>query len=99
MRPYTNVKGQAADPTTAPPDLERCQACPNMLGWSPMTLGPKPKPIRCSNVPEHVAVENKPAADGRVGSMSLCRHCLALFKQHFQPTFAKIHPVTREVTK
>jgi len=91
-----NAKGQTPDPTLVPPDLKRCQVQPNMLSWSPFTLGPKPTPVRCTNVPHFVGVENKPAErDGRIGAMSLCGDCLVLYRKHFPPTHAKIHPIPK----
>jgi hypothetical protein len=91
---WTNAKGQKADPTLTAPDLAICQARPNMLKWSPFTLGPKPVPVRCTNRARFVAVENKPGDDGRIGSMGLCGDCVALLRQHRGPTFARIHPLT-----
>lgn len=92
---WVNAKGEVASAHTVPPDLKRCQACPNMLSWSPFTLGPRPKPERCTNRPYCVAVENKSAVeDGKIGSMALCTQCLALFRKVRPPTFAKIHVIS-----
>lgn len=93
---WVNTKGQKAHPGLEPPDLNQCQARPNMVKWSPFTLGPKPEPIRCTNQPVFVAVENAPRADGKVGSMSLCLSCRQLLSSNASRTFAKIHPILPE---
>ena len=62
-----------------PPDLTRCQAeKPN--GQGPFTLGGGHKMIRCNLAPKVTITEKKPGADGQVGSMSLCEHCLEVFQ-------------------
>lgn len=91
---YLNAKGQRPDPTLVPVDLHRCQCFPNMMRWSPLSFGPKPRPLRCENTATHVIVENRATHDdGRIGAMSVCDDCLALFRQHRPPTFAKIHKI------
>jgi hypothetical protein len=75
-----NAKGQEPNPALVPADVRRCQAYPNTLGWSFMTLGPKPKPIRCDAVPVCIVVEDEADEEG-IGSMSLCAKCLVLFKE------------------
>lgn len=57
-----------------PPDVDRCQAeKPNRAG--PFTLGGRPRLERCHAKPSVIALENRPAADGIQGSMSLCDAC------------------------
>ncbi len=87
---YLNVHGDPADENTEPPDLHQCGAFPNMLNWSFMSLGPRPKPIRCENKPVCVVVENKKDDDGRIGSMSLCLSCLDKFRSKFAADFAHV---------
>lgn len=97
---WTNVKGEIADRSLIPPDLKQCQAMPNVLKWSPFTLGPMPKPVQCLNVPVAVLVENKSAQpDGKIGSMSVCNDCLELFRKYRTPTFAKVHELQTEEAK
>ena len=64
-----------------PPDLLQCQAeVPN--GTNFMTLGGNiGGRVRCENAPAYVVYETKPAADGLMGSMSLCPSCLEVFKK------------------
>ena len=61
--------------TLIPPDFNQCQAFPNMSDWSFMTLGPNPKPVRCTRMPVWLAVEVIAGKDGQCGSMSLCQAC------------------------
>jgi hypothetical protein len=79
-----------AKPLT-PADRKQCQA-EVTPAYSFMTLGPRPRPERCKNRPAVIATEVKPDADGRRGSMSLCRSCLAVF-QIQAPGFAKIEDI------
>lgn len=58
-----------------PPDPQACQA---ELGGAFM-LGPGL--MRCGSPPAAVVIERRPGADGRVGSMSLCKSCLAEFQR------------------
>lgn len=93
-RNFYNDKGQTPDPTLEPADLEQCQCQPNMLSWSPFAFGPMPTPVRCTNKPVAVLVENKPArVDARIGSMSLCEECLPKHQKHFPPTHAKVNMI------
>lgn len=92
--PFTNAMGQAPHKSLEPPDLTRCQANPNMLRWTPFTLGPMPTPKRCPAAPSVVIVENKTKnPDGKVGSMSLCAGCLDLYKLNFGAGYAKVHKI------
>jgi hypothetical protein len=61
-----------------PPDHEQCQANPNVLTWTPFSLGPMPAPVRCTARPVWLASEVVPGADGLCGSMSLCDSCANL---------------------
>ncbi len=99
-RYWENAKGQKNDPSLTPPDLNQCQATPNVLGWGPFSLGPMPKPIRCEKRAHFVIVENKPThRDGLIGAMSLCGDCLALFRKYRPPTFAKTHVITPDESR
>ena len=92
---WTNAKGQKNSAALEAPDLNQCQAQPNVMAWGPFSLGPMPKPIRCTNTSHFVIVENKAThKDGLIGAMSLCGDCLALFRKHRSPTFAKVHAIT-----
>lgn len=62
-----------------PPDFERCQANPNVLGWSFMSLGPMPVPVRCPNEAMYLVTAPEEFVDE--GSMTLCVECHRLFKQ------------------
>ena len=70
---------KAAD--LVPPDFQQCQAYPNVARHSFMTLGPMPKPVRCTEPPVWLAVETKPGSDGLHGSMTLCQSCAELMLQ------------------
>jgi hypothetical protein len=76
-----NKKGQLPHKSLIPADKERCQANPNVLGWSPMSFGPRPTPQRCTKKPVAIIVENVAGAGDKIGSMSLCESCLKLFQQ------------------
>ena len=67
--------------TLTPPDFQQCQAYPNVARHSFMTLGPMPKPIRCTEPPVWLAVETKPGEDGLHGSMSVCQSCCELMME------------------
>jgi hypothetical protein len=90
---WVNAKGVGPSPGIPKPDLKRCEARPNMLGWSFMTLGPKPEPIRCERATRFVVIENKAREDGKIGIMGVCGDCLVLLRKHTSPTFAKVYPV------
>lgn len=64
-----------------PIDFDRCQAeRPN--GYSFMTLGGSPGMERCRERPIAVVSENEPdEKDGLRGAMSLCDHCLRVFRE------------------
>lgn len=86
---YVNSKGKRASGNTVPPDTKQCQANPNMMRWSPMSLGPRPVPVRCTNPPVCVVVENRPNRhDNKIGSMSLCDGCLALMRKQLGNDYA-----------
>lgn len=70
-------------------DRRRCQAFPNMLNWSPFSLGPRPTPVRCSSVPVAVLKERFHGDDGLMGEMSVCGRCLDLFFEHTKHTKSK----------
>lgn len=61
-----------------PPDFAQCQAYPNVARWGPWTLGPRPKPVRCTRTPVWLAVEIVAGDDGKHGSMTLCQECAEL---------------------
>ena len=64
-----------------PPDFKQCQAYLNVARHTFMTLGPRPKPVRCSNAPVWLAVETKPGKDGLHGSMTLCQSCAEIMME------------------
>lgn len=69
-------------PPLDPPDHKRCQAdIPN--DYSFMTLGGVPGRTRCTRKPTLIATENSCGEDGRIGSMSLCDDCAAVFQKMF----------------
>lgn len=70
-----------------PPDMIRCQV--EFHTGSFMSLG-KPKPVRCGHKAKWVATEQKPGADGRRGSMSVCHGCKKVYLSDFQ----KKNPLT-----
>lgn len=57
-----------------PPDYNRCQ-CEITPAHGPFRLGPRPRPERCENKPDFLAVEIVPGKDGVHGSMTLCVGC------------------------
>lgn len=75
-----------------PPDRKQCQAeKPN--GYSFMTLGGTPGLVRCKNKPTVIAHENKPAEDGRKGSMSLCDECAKKMIEQCGAAFCTLKPI------
>ncbi len=59
-----------------PPDRKQCQA--ERREGTFMSLGGSPHFLkRCTAKPVVIAKETKPAADGQIGSMSLCATCKA----------------------
>jgi hypothetical protein len=77
---------------TIPVDYSQCQTeKPN--GNSFMTLGGRPGLVRCTNKPTVVAVENKPGADGCIGSMSLCDSCKDVLIKQLGPDFASFRAI------
>ena len=76
-----------------PPDPERCQANPNVLRWSPFSLGPMPEPVRCSNPAAWLAEEVRPGKDGLCGAMTLCEGCADLMRGY--PDFMRRVGLTR----
>ncbi len=77
-----------------PPDRKRCQAeKPN--GNTFMTLGGVPGMERCKAKPTVIAYENKPAADGLKGSMSLCDSCAKKLVEVSGAAFATLKPIRR----
>lgn len=75
-----------------PPDYKQCQAeIPNGVNF--MTLGGRPKMIRCKNKPAFIATENEPGADGKIGSMSLCTDCTDTLKRQCGDDFATLTPI------
>ena len=77
-----------------PPDLLQCQAeVPN--GTNFMTLGGNiGGRVRCENAPAYVVYETTPAADGLMGSMSLCPSCLKVFKNIMGDKFETHYRIT-----
>lgn len=77
------LKSEAPPPVSAgiePFDTERCQAeKPN--GYTFMTLGGRPDLERCKSKPEVLVTDARPAKDGKIGHMTLCDGCLAVFKK------------------
>ncbi len=82
------VKKKAAKPLT-PPDFDQCQA-EKSNGVSFMTLVGRHEMVRCDRPPTVLIVENKPGADGRKGSMTLCDGCLAVFRKQTPKDFATV---------
>lgn len=81
-----------------PPDKKRCQAM-KKEGCHPdaehfMVHGPG-RFVRCTKAPTVIAYENKPAADGLKGSMSLCDECLELYLKAFPPGHSTIKKLTQ----
>lgn len=71
-----------------PPDPTRCQG-EKPSGESPFQLGGRPfKMTRCTDKPTVIVTEKSAGKDGQVGSMSLCDHCLGVFREQ-QPEVAK----------
>lgn len=62
------------------PDYEQCQA-ESTPPYGPFSLGPRPKPTRCTSAPHFLAVEIATGPDGIAGAMTLC---LACAKQMFE---------------
>jgi hypothetical protein len=82
-----------------PVDLKRCQA-EKPSGNTFMTLGGRVGDmVRCDNKPRVVATESKPGEDGRVGSMSLCDGCHAVFRKQMPPDFATFKSITKNYKK
>jgi hypothetical protein len=70
-----------------PPDTVQCQAeKPN--GHSFMTIGGRPGLERCTNKPTMLVAEAHPGEDGRIGSMTLCDDCFAVFQKQQPAGFA-----------
>lgn len=64
-----------------PADTHRCQAEVH-IKRSPFIMGGKVyETQRCENRPVVVVTEKRPGPDGLIGSMSLCRDCLAVFQE------------------
>lgn len=90
-----NRRGKPASKGLEPADLKQCQANPNLLTWSFMSFGPRPKPIRCYREPEVVVVQNRRGDDGKIGSMSLCFSCLVHYIAHFPEGHSKVNVIPR----
>jgi hypothetical protein len=71
-----------------PPDMKQCQAeRPNENSF--MTLGGVLNGrIRCKNKPTKLLTENAPGKDGRIGSMTVCDHCFAVFQRQMPEGYA-----------
>ena len=80
-----------------PPDSERCQA--QVPGHGPFVLGGRTGDpnngwrVRCENKPVVIAIENAPAEDGLVGSMSLCAECKEKMVEQLGKDFAHFTPI------
>lgn len=98
MSTAETMKKTTEKPLT-PPDPDRCQAY--VPGNGPFTLGGTigdPRNgyrVRCDNRPDVLVTEDEPGADGRRGSMSLCRRCLTVLREQ-QPA-TKVTVWTRGV--
>lgn len=55
-----------------------------------MTLGGRPRRVRCTNKPAVIATETQPGPDGQKGAMTLCKECLAVFNQQMPADYATI---------
>jgi hypothetical protein len=74
-----------------PADPMQCQ---HFLRIGPFTLGGKiGSMIRCHREPTVIARENHPAADGLIGSMSLCDEHKEILIQQLGEGFATITPI------
>jgi len=80
-----------------PPDRKRCQAeKPNPNAGSFMTLGPRPPALlRCDETPTMIAVELRPGKDGKLGAMSLCDSCKAVFDEQMGTAGFAFEPIAR----
>jgi len=83
-----------------PPDYERCQGNPNMLNWSPFSFSPRPRPVRCQNASDFIAVEIIAGADGKHGAMGLCLSCAeAMMESRDMRERIQLQPVLRHEPK
>lgn len=65
-------------PTLVPPDPERCQT--EISSYRPFMMGGRVhETTRCLNKPDFIVSEIEPDEDGLKGSMSMCKHCYAVF--------------------
>jgi hypothetical protein len=64
-----------------PPDKKQCQTVKTLR--NPWALGIEEREERCANKPSVIIKEKKAGADGKKGSMSLCKDCLRLAKKQF----------------
>ena len=63
-------KAKAKKVKLTPPDPKQCQTYSQVGAF---TMGGRIGELtRCTNKPVVIATENKPGADGQIGSMSLC---------------------------
>ena len=76
--------------TLIPVDLVQCQA--EKQHGTFMSFGPV-KFVRCKRKAVFVATENKPAADGAIGSMSLCEECAEVAKAQFGKDYMTMAPI------
>lgn len=71
-----------------PVDRNQCQG--EKIVNNAFTIGGVPTYIRCPNKPICIVTENKPGADGQIGSMSLCEHCLEIAEKQLPKDYFKI---------
>ena len=77
-----------------PPDIERCQAEHRTATF--LSLGGDcTKTIRCKRRPTVIAKENKPGAEGRRGSMNLCRACRIILVKQLGADYCTFTPIHR----
>lgn len=77
MTSVTTSRNNLMPQPLTPPDLTRCQGEQRVGAFQ---LGGRIGELtRCSKVPTYIVRETQPAADGLMGSMSLCNDCKDAF--------------------
>ena len=78
-----------------PVDRRQCQTdIPRKTNFMTMggTIGGY---VRCTNKPVYIATEKKASGGYPRGSMSLCEHCLGVFKKQMPAGFATFTPIRK----
>jgi hypothetical protein len=77
-----------------PPDYDRCQG--ESKNNNPFTMGGViGRWVRCNQKPTTLLEEMSPGEDGKMGSMTLCDDCLAIFKKMFPGTKVKFTEIKK----